>query len=151
TEKDKKSRAMSAEEKKVLSDARAYIRSLAQLRNRNVDWAEQAITQGASLSATEALQLKVIDLVAPNLTSLLTQIDGRKIMINNQEVALNTKNLQIKTLSTDWRSQFLAVITDPNIAYILLLIGIYGLFFEFFNPGFVLPGVAGVISLLLAL
>lgn len=151
SEKDKKPHQITAEEQKVLNDARAYIRSLAQLRGRNVTWAEQAITQGASLSAIEALKLKVIDLIAPNLNSLLSQLDGRKVTINNQEIVLNTENLQVTTINSDWRSQFLAVITDPNIAYILLLIGIYGLFFEFFSPGFVLPGVAGVISLLLAL
>lgn len=140
-----------AEEKKALNDALAYIRSLAQLRNRNVTWAEQAVQQGASLSANEALKMQVIDVIANDIPSLLQQIDGRKINLQGQERILQTQNLKVETLEPNWRSRFLAIITDPNVAYILLIIGMWGIFFEFVNPGLVLPGVVGAISLLLGL
>lgn len=151
TDKDKSKKIPSDEERKVANDARAYLRSLAQLRDRNVPWTEQAISQSASLSASEALKLKVIDIIAPDINSLLTQINGKVVMVQGEKITLQTAGLIIVEKPQDWRTQFLAVITNPNVAYILLLIGIYGLFFEFFNPGFVLPGVAGVIALLLAL
>lgn len=146
-----KSKTLDSEERKMLNDARAYIRSLAQLRGRNIDWAEKAVTQGESLSAAEALKLGVIDIVAPDVPFLLKELNGRKVVIHDQEQILDTQNIKVNTYAPNWRSQFLATITDPNIAYILLLIGLAGIFFEFFNPGFVLPGVVGVIALLLAL
>lgn len=141
----------SSTEQKAMNDASAYLRSLAQLRHRNIAWAEQAVTKGVSISANEALELKVIDVIANNLEDVMTKVNGKTVMVQYKPVVLNTVNLQILKLIPDWRTEFLAIITDPNIAYILLLIGVYGLLFEFLNPGFVLPGVVGLVSLLIAL
>lgn len=138
-------------ERKQVQDAAAYIRGLAQLRGRNAEWAERAVRESVSLTAGEALKLGVIDLVARDLPDLLRQLDGRSVNVLGMERALNTTGARVATLEPDWRSRMLAVIADPSIAYILLLIGIYGLVFEFSNPGFLLPGVAGAICLLLAL
>jgi len=137
--------------KKVTKDALAYIRSLAQLRGRNVEFAEQAVKVAATLTATEAKKKNVIDIVAINVPDLLKQINGRTVTVQGQKLVLNTENMQVVQVDPDWRVKFLAVITDPSVAYILLMIGIYGIFFEFANPGFVVPGVAGAIALLLAL
>lgn len=136
---------------KMVNDAVAYIRSLAQLRGRNADWAEQAVRTAASLPAEEALKKNVIDLIAVDVPELLTKLDGRTLTVLGTQHTLSTKGLTVETVAPDWRNKLLAVITDPNIAYILMLIGIYGLFFEFANPGYVLPGVAGAICLVLAL
>jgi membrane-bound serine protease (ClpP class) len=125
---------LSTSERKAMNDAIANIRSLAELHHRNVAWAELAVRQAASLSATDALKQQVID-----------------VIVNGQEKILQTDNLTVTTITPNWRFHFLSIITDPNIAYILLLLGIYGLFFEFYNPGMVLPGVVGVISMLIAL
>lgn len=144
-------KTMDTMQHKYIADAKAYIRSLAELRGRNVEWAEQAVTEAASISAMSAYKLKVIDLIANDIPDLLTQLNGRKVKVQNQQLTLQTEALKIDVSVPDWRSHFLSIITDPNVAYILLLIGIYGLFFEFVNPGFVFPGVAGAIALLLAL
>jgi membrane-bound serine protease (ClpP class) len=138
-------------EHKQINDASAYIRSLAQMRGRNIEWAEQAVRQAVSLSADEALKLKVIDVVARDVPDLLRQLDGRKVNVLGLERTLDMSGASIVTLEPDWRSRLLAVIADPSLAYLLMLAGIAGLFFEFSNPGFVLPGVVGAISLLLAL
>lgn len=151
TSKTERPQASSAEERKITSDALAYIRSLAQLRGRNSDWAQQAVSRAASLSAPEALQAKVIDVIAIDVPDLLRKIDGKTISLRDQTYTLHTAGLAITTLAPDWRTRFLAVITDPNIAYILFLLGIYALLFEFWNPGMVLPGIVGAIALLLAL
>ena len=143
--------AESPMERKVVNDAVAYIRGLAELRGRNVDWAEQAVRGAASLSASSALKENVIDVVARDLPDLLSQIDGREVRIANSHVKLATKGLEIENLEPDWRVELLSVITNPTIAYGLLLIGIYGLLFEGYNPGAVFPGVVGAISLLIAL
>jgi membrane-bound serine protease (ClpP class) len=140
--------AMSA---KRIADAAAYIRSLAQLRGRNAEWAEQAVREAVSLSAHEARKLNVIDIVASDLPDLLKQLDGREVKMAAGTVRLATKDAQLVNFEADWRSKLLSVITDPSLALILMLVGIYGLLFEFSNPGFVLPGVVGAISLLLAL
>jgi membrane-bound serine protease (ClpP class) len=140
-----------AMEHKQVNDAAAYIRSLAQMRGRNVEWAEQAVRKAVSLSADEALKLKVIDLVAADVPDLLKQVDGRKVNVQGVERTLHTAGAHIIPLEPDWRSRLLSVIADPNIAYLLMLAGLLGIFFEFSNPGFVLPGVIGAISLLLAL
>ena len=141
----------STELRKQVHDAAAYIRGLAQLRGRNADWAEHAVREAVSLSANEALTQHVIDLTARDVPDLLRKLDGRTVSTLAGDQRLNTANAPIVTLEPDWRSHFLGVITDPNMALILLMIGMYGLFFEFANPGFVLPGVVGAISLLIGL
>jgi membrane-bound serine protease (ClpP class) len=141
----------STELRKQVHDAAAYIRGLAQLRGRNADWAEHAVREAVSLSANEALTQHVIDLTARDVPDLLRKLDGRTVNTVAGDQRLNTTNAPVVTLEPDWRSHFLAVITDPNVALILLMIGMYGLFFEFANPGFVLPGVVGAISLLIGL
>lgn len=140
-----------AMERKVVNDAVAYIRGLAELRGRNADWAEQAVRGAASLSATAALKEKVIDLVAPDIPDLLAQIDGREVKFGDRAVKLVTRDLPLQRVKPDWRTELLAVITNPTVAYGLMLIGIYGLLFEGYNPGAVFPGVVGTICLLLAL
>jgi len=138
-------------ERKQINDAAAYIRSLAQLHGRNAEWAEKAVREAVSLTAEEALKLNVIDLVARDVPDLLRQLDGRKVTVLGVERTLHTAGSTVMAWEPDWRSHLLAIITDPSLAYMLLLVGVYGLFFEFAHPGFVLPGVAGVIALLLAL
>ncbi|PIW50613.1 MAG: serine protease [Zetaproteobacteria bacterium CG12_big_fil_rev_8_21_14_0_65_54_13] len=136
---------------KMVNDATAYIRSLAQLRQRNVEWAEMAVREAASLSAEQALKMGVIDLIAQDIPQLLEKVDGRTLSTGNTNVTLHTRRMRIETVERNWRSRLLAVISDPNVAYVLMLLGIYGLFFELANPGTILPGVIGGISLLLAL
>jgi membrane-bound serine protease (ClpP class) len=140
-----------AKMRKAVHDAAAYIRGLAELRGRNVEWAERAVREAVSLPADEALAINVIDIVATDLDDLLQQIDGRVIEMNGQSVTLDTGNATIEKIEPDWRSRLLAVIGNPGIAYILMLLGIYGLIYEFSNPGMLFPGVVGGISLLLAL
>lgn len=141
----------SAMERKVVNDAVAYIRSLAELRGRNAEWAEQAVRGAASLSSNDALKKSVIDVVARDVPDLLAQIDGREVHIGNNVVKLATRDLAVTNVKPDWRVELLSVITNPTVAYGLLLIGIYGLLFEGYNPGAVFPGVVGAISLLIAL
>ena len=138
-------------EDKALNDAIAYIRSLAQMRGRNVEWAEQAVRQAASLSAEDALKMHVIDLMARDVPDLLARIDGRSVTIGGRARDLVTLDMKVVELAPDWRSQVLAVITNPNVAYMLMVAGMYGLFFEFMSPGMVAPGIFGGISLLLGL
>ena len=140
-----------AMERKMVNDAVAYIRGLAELRERNADWAEQAVTAASTLTAKKALEENVIDLVADNERQLLDAIDGRALKTEAGDVTLVTSNAPIQVLEPDWRNEFLSIITDPNVAYILLLIGIYGLIFEFSNPGMGGPGIIGAICLLIAL
>ncbi|MBZ0097292.1 MAG: nodulation protein NfeD [Sulfuricella sp.] len=137
--------------RKQVSDAAAYIRSLAQLRGRNAEWAEQAVREAVSLPAEDALKLKVVDYVAADLPQLLQQLDGRKVGVLDREVLLSTAGAPLLSYEPDWRARLLAVITDPGIALILMMIGVYGLFFEFTSPGFGVAGVLGGICLLLAL
>jgi len=138
-------------EKKAINDAAAYIRGLAGLHGRNEEWAEKAVREAASLTASEALKLGVIDIVASDMADLLKQMDGREVVVQGQKRTLKTAGLSIRQQDPDWRSRLLSVITNPNIAYILLLIGIYGLILEFYNPGSIVPGTVGAIALLLAL
>lgn len=135
---------------KAVNDAIGYIRSLAQLRGRNVEWAEKAVREAASLAADDALEANVIDLVAADMDALLAALDGREVVVQGQNRRLQTSGIAIERLEADWRTGVLAVLTNPNVAYILMLIGIYGLLFEFYSPGLVGPGVIGAICLLLA-
>ncbi len=143
--------SMSPMETKVINDAVAYIQSLAQLRGRNSEWAEKAVRDGASLSANSALEIGVIEIIAPSMADLLEQLDGREVEVGGRRVVLETAGLAVYTHPVDWRSEFLGIITDPNVAYILMLVGVYGLLLEFYNPGVGLPGITGAICLLLAL
>lgn len=137
--------------RKHVHDAAAYIRSLAQLRGRNAEWGEKAVREAVSLSAAEAKKLNVIEVIARDVPDLLKQLNGRKVTVQGVERTLVTAGAETLVLAPDWRNKFLAVITDPSVALILMMIGVYGLFFEFSNPGFVAPGVIGGICLLLAL
>jgi membrane-bound serine protease (ClpP class) len=143
--------AGTAMERKALNDAIAYIRGLAELRGRNAEWAEQAVLHAASLSSTAALEANVIDLIAEDLDDLLQKLDGRDVQMDDETITLATAGAEYRLVGPDWRNRFLATITDPNIAYILMLLGIYGLILEFYNPGAIFPGVLGGICLLLAL
>lgn len=138
-------------EDKAINDAVAYIRGLAELRGRNAEWAEQAVREAASLPAHEALAKTVIDLMADDVATLLARIDGRTVEAAGGDVKLETAGLTVVERQPDWRTELLSIITNPNVAYILMLIGIYGIIFEFYSPGLVFPGVIGAISLLLAL
>jgi membrane-bound serine protease (ClpP class) len=140
---DKKGAGLDTMTKKVTNDAVAYIRSLAQLRGRNADWGEKAVREAVSLPAEEAVKLKVIDFVAADVPALLKQID--------KKAGLKTADAPVVQVEVDWRTKILAVITNPSVAYILILLGIYALIFEFTNPGLILPGVVGAICVLLAL
>jgi membrane-bound serine protease (ClpP class) len=137
--------------RKQVHDAAAYIRSLAALHGRNAEWAERAVRESVSLSADEALKEKVIDLVASDVPDLLAKLDGRKVKTAAGERPLSTAGATLVMQEPDWRTRFLSVITHPSIALILMMIGVYGLMFEFMNPGMVLPGVVGAIALLIGL
>jgi len=139
------------ETRKVVNDAVAYIRSLAALNGRNADWAVDAVRSAASLPASEALSLHVIDVIADDVPDLLRKIDGRTVMVAGKSQRLATANLEVATAPPDWRTRLLVLVTNPNVAFILLLIGVYGLIFEFLSPGAVAPGLVGAISLLVAL
>ncbi|MES2918597.1 MAG: nodulation protein NfeD [Pseudomonadota bacterium] len=141
----------SASSRKAVNDATAYLRSLAERRGRNADWAERAVREGASLSADAALRLRVIDLIATDTADLLRQLDGRRIPWQGGSHTLRTAGMTLETIDPTWRQAFLGVITSPTVAYLLMLIGIYGLLLEGYSPGAILPGVAGGICLLLAL
>jgi membrane-bound serine protease (ClpP class) len=137
--------------RKVLNDSVAYIRGLAERRGRNADWAEKAVREADSITAEQALELGVIDLIARNLGELLAMIDGRELEVQGRVRTLDTQGRLVEQVEPDWRNDFLAAITSPTIAYLLLLVGIYGLILEGYNPGAFLPGVVGAICLLLAL
>ena len=140
-----------AMKQKMVNDAAAYIRGLAELRGRNADWAEKAVREADNLTASEALEMGVVDIVATDVRDLLMQLEGRQVSVLGREVTLRTAGLTVEQVEPDWRSRLLAIITDPNVAYILMMIGIYGLIYEFANPGMILPGVAGAICLILAM
>ncbi|AJC83475.1 nodulation efficiency protein NfeD (plasmid) [Rhizobium etli bv. phaseoli str. IE4803] len=140
-----------AHEAKAVNDAVAYIRGLAELRNRNADWAERAVREAASLSSTAAVREHAIDFTAVDVTDLLAKAQGRVVRVGQTEVRLETAGLAVQEFEPDWRTRLLSVITDPNIAIILMMVGIYGLIFEFLAPGTMLPGTIGGICLLLGL
>ncbi|MCK7598232.1 nodulation protein NfeD [Microbulbifer sp. CAU 1566] len=141
-----------AMERKVINDSVAYIRGLANRHKRNADWAEKAVRDAATLTAKEALAENVVDVVADNQQQLLAQLAGREVVMSSgkQRIAAETTTLPVVTYAPDWRNEILSLITNPQVAYILLLIGIYGLIFEGYSPGAIVPGVVGVICLLLA-
>jgi membrane-bound serine protease (ClpP class) len=136
---------------KMVNDAVAYIKGLAEIRGRNAEWAERAVREAVSLTANEALELNVIDIVANDVDDLLAQIDGRVVEVVNEPVTLATADLEAVLLEPTWRVQLLMIITDPSVAYLLMLVGIYGLLLEGYNPGGFVPGIVGAICLLLAL
>ena len=138
-------------QRKMVNDAEAYIRSLAQLRGRNEEWAAQAVSQAANLSATDALEKKVIDIIAYNVDELVKQLHLREVNMGDKKITLHLVEPEIIEVNPDWRTEILIVITDPNMAYLLLLAGIYGLMFEFLNPGSLLPGTVGAICLIVGL
>ncbi|MEE8041224.1 MAG: nodulation protein NfeD [Pseudomonadales bacterium] len=139
-----------AMERKIINDAVAYIRGLAELRGRNAEWAEEAVRKGVSLSSSEALENNVIDLIAEGLRDLLEQADGREVKLDKTTMTVATANADIVRVQPDWRNEFLALITDPNVAAILMMIGIYGIILEFYNPGIGAAGITGLICLLIA-
>ncbi len=136
---------------KVTNDAAAFIRSISEKRNRNVEWAEDAVRNSVAITETEALKKNVIDFIASNRSALLDSLDGRTIIIEKDTLILSTKNGVIEEHKMNWQYEILDLLSDPNISYILFLIGIYGLFFELYNPGSVFPGVVGAIAIILAL
>jgi membrane-bound serine protease (ClpP class) len=142
---------MDASSRKAVQDAAAYLRSLAELHGRNANWAERSVREGESLSAEAALELGVIDLIAADLDELLQALDGWQVRVADRQILLDTSDISIVERAPSWKTRFLGIISDPNLAYILLLVGIYGLVYEFANPGAVFPGTVGAVSLLLAL
>jgi len=141
----------SAEDEKILNDAAAYIRSIAQAHGRNMDWAEKAVRESVSATEQEALDLNVIDMIAPDLPTLLTQLDGHQVtLLNGQTLTLQTKDVTVNQIPMGTIEKFLYVISDPNIAYILMSIAMLGIMAEIFNPGLIFPGVVGGICLLLS-
>ena len=136
---------------KATNDAAAFIRTISEKRQRNVTWAEDAVRKSISITESEALREKVIDLIATNISSLLDSIDGKEVDINGSKHILDTKDAEILTLEMDWKHRLLDLLSDPNVAYIFFLLGIYGLMFELYNPGSILPGVVGVIAIIIAL
>lgn len=150
-EKDTPGQPESAEERKAVNDAVSFIRGLAELRDRNADWAEAAVRQAASLTARVALEQNVIDVVALDLQDLLRQLDGRKVKTRHGVVQLSTQGLATEEFTADWRTKLLSIVTNPNVAYLLMLAGVYGLLLEGYNPGSFAPGVVGAVCLLLAL
>jgi membrane-bound serine protease (ClpP class) len=149
--KTKRREPADASSLKAINDAVAYIRGLGRHTGRNAEWAEEAVRNAASLTAEDALAQGVVELVAPDLRSLLEQANGRSVRVNGREIQLDTHASDIRIIEPSWRTRFLAVVTDANVALILMMIGIYGIVFEFMNPGVIFPGVIGAISLLVGL
>jgi membrane-bound serine protease (ClpP class) len=135
---------------KATNDAAAFIRTIAEKRHRNLAWAEESVRKSISITETEALDNRVIDLVAKDLNDLLDSLDGRTIEMPEGLVTLNTRDARVENIPMDWSERILDILSDPNIAYVLFMLGLYGLMFELYNPGAILPGVVGVISLILA-
>ncbi len=135
---------------KATNDAAAFIRTIAEKRRRNLEWAEEAVRNSLSITETEAVKIRVVDLIAKDMAELLAIVDGRVVDLPKGPKTLTTKNARIETVSMEWTERILDILSDPNIAYILFMLGVYGLLFELYNPGSILPGVVGVISLILA-
>ena len=139
-----------AMKRKIVNDSVSYIRTLARQRGRNADWAEKAVREGVTLEATEAVELNVADFIAADLADLLAQADGREVDVNGELVQLQTTGLTVERLEPGWRTRVLSILTNPSVAYLLVLVGLYGLLLEGYNPGTWIPGVVGIICLLLA-
>jgi membrane-bound serine protease (ClpP class) len=150
TEDDDEPVADTAMGRKVMNDAIAYIRGLAETQNRNADWAEEAVRDASTLTSPEALENNVIDLIAADRDELLAAVNGREVMLNNEPHTMDTEGVVIEQFEKGWRLKVLDVIASPEIALLLVMIGIYGLWFEGYSPGAIVPGVVGVICLLLA-
>lgn len=150
-EKEGKPQTPDAMERKLVNDSVAWIRSLADIQGRNADWAEKAVREGVSLPAREAQEQKVVEILAVDLQSLLEQAQGRSMNVNGRQIVWSGADAKVEAFDPDWRIALLAAITDPNIAYMLLLVGVYGLIFEAFAPGSFLPGAIGAISLIIAI
>jgi membrane-bound serine protease (ClpP class) len=148
---DSNTSSPSALEKKMINDAIAYIKSLAELNERNISWAVEAVKEAKSISAKDALRYGVIDLMAEDSNELLSKLEGREVTVSGKNIILRTEGATILTFEPDWKIKFLSIITNPNIAYMLLIIAIYGIFFELMNPGAIFPGVIGMISGVIAL
>ena len=141
---------MDAKMTKAVNDATAYIKSLADLRNRNSDWAQRAVKEGVSLSANDALEQNVVDIVADDLDDLFAQLDGRTVVIDDNIVTIQSTNLERRVVKPTLRQRILAIVSSPDLAYMLLIAGAYGLFLEFSNPGIMIAGIAGSIAILVA-
>jgi membrane-bound serine protease (ClpP class) len=150
SEKDKKTNNENIMMEKVTEDAAAYLRGIAKKRNRNIEWAEKAVRESVSATSEEALKLKIIDLIASSVDELLEKIHGRKVDLPGGSKKLDTKNATKKSIPMSLREEFLKLISNPNIAYILFIVGFYGLIFEITHPGAVIPGLLGALSLILA-
>ncbi len=137
-------------EKKVVNDAAAYIKSLAEKRGRNAEWAEKAVRESVSITAEEALKLRVIDIVSPDIKTLLAAVNGREVETSAGKYTVRTRGIDIRYKDMGFRDKVLDIISNPNVAYLLMLIGFYGIFFELTNPGVIFPGVIGAIALILA-
>jgi membrane-bound serine protease (ClpP class) len=135
---------------KIVNDTVAFIKNIAKARGRNVDWAEKAVVKSVSITDEEAVKLNVVDFIAPDISTLLAKIDGRGVRLNGVTRTLQTKGVQPRPIQMSWRDRLLEIISNPTIAYILLMLGIYGIFFELSSPGAILPGVVGGIFLILA-
>ena len=139
-----------AMQRKIINDSVSYIRSLARQRGRNADWAEQAVREGVTLEAVEAVEMNVADFIADDVRDLLEQADGREVDLNGTKTVLKTAQAEIERLEPGWRTRLLSILTNPNVAYLLVIVGLYGLLLEGYNPGSLVPGIVGVICLLLA-
>ena len=148
---DQNNTSPSSLEKKAINDAMAYIKSLAELNERNISWAMEAVGEAKSISAKDALHYGVIEIIAEDSNDLLNKLDERNVSVSGKGIILRTKGAKVHTFDADWKIKFLSIITDPNIAYILLIIAIYGIFFELLNPGSIFPGVIGLLSGVIAL
>jgi len=150
-QQSKNAQAKDTETRKIINDAAAYIRSLATINGRNANWAADAVQSAVSLPASDALSLHVIDVIAKDVPDLLRQIDGRTVIVDGKPKRLATAGLTIESIPPGWLTKLFALVTDPDVAFILMLVGIYGIVLEFFNPGATAPGLIGAISLLIAL
>ncbi|MCY4157542.1 MAG: nodulation protein NfeD [Gammaproteobacteria bacterium] len=139
-----------AAQRKMINDSVSYIRSLARQRGRNADWAEEAVREGATLEAIEAVEMNVADFIADGVKDLLEKADGREVDLDGATIKLNTAEAEIERLEPGWRTRLLSILTNPSVAYLLVIVGLYGLLLEGYNPGSLVPGIVGVICLLLA-